>query len=251
MAPAGIGVRHAQQGDRHAAQGRGRVERLADLRSRESPFRPGSEVSRALGDDGEVGLPHDPRRKQRRVDVDGLQLASERLAARNGSHDVARFPHGGRCAREPGRQGRAVVHDVGDARLRPTRADGGDRRGDGRMKIGDEDRHAIDRVGLSKGLVPLGLLLVGPQGHVLERGVAGLDDVPGPGRRIRRQVVRQGRHHEIAPCSQAPDRRGGGEQGPLARLRTAHQLRVGEGPRLFAVVEEHPAFDASVPCLSE
>ncbi len=57
------------------------------------------------------------------------------------------------------------------------------------MKIGNHDRHPFDRVGVAKGFVPLRFLLVRTQGHVLERGVPGFDNVAGAGRRIRRQIV--------------------------------------------------------------
>ena len=71
-------------------------------------------------------------------------------------------------------------------------------------------------------------LFVDGQHDLLLRGVSGLDDMPRPRRRIRRQPVGCG-DHERQPAGPEPAlQRRGGEQHPVSRTQHTHQVGIPE-----------------------
>ena len=59
-----------------------------------------------------------------------------------------------------------VGHDVDDSGYRPV-VDRKHNRGHGRVQVGDDDGHPVDRIGFAQEVVVLGALLVGTGNHGL------------------------------------------------------------------------------------
>jgi hypothetical protein len=130
-------------------------------------------------------------------------VATERLA----DGDRRRQPPGIRQAcdgsRERRREGAAVGHDVGDPRVRVSGSDAGEHRRERGVQVRDDHRHPRQVVGVGEVSVVRAVLLVDGEQHLLHRGVARLDDVPGAGLGVRRQVVGAG-HDEREPSRAQP-----------------------------------------------
>ncbi len=117
VAIARIGVRDPQARDRTSAEHGDRVDRLTGGHPREPPAGPGAEVARTLGNHDQVGTDHTCLRgEQPGVHRDCLQVTAERLADGDRRFEPARGAQGSHGAGEPGGQGTAVRHHVGDPR---------------------------------------------------------------------------------------------------------------------------------------
>jgi len=167
------------------------------------------------------------------VDGDRLEVAAEGLAHGDHAGDPVRRAQAGDHPREPGGEGPAVGHDVGDAGSRPaqvrgTTAHAGDHRRHGRVQVGHHHGEAGEVVRVSEHLVPGGLLLVDAEQHRLEGRVPGLDDVTGTGRRVGRQPVREGGDQPVPPGAESAGERRDGDAHAVADLGLAHQRHVGE-----------------------
>ncbi len=190
------------------------------------------DVARALDDDGDVGVHDVTRGQQSAVQRDRLVVAAEGLPHGQGCRDPASFPEPGHGAGERDRQRTPVGHDVGDAGVRPGEPHTGEDRGQGRVQVGDDDGHPVDRVGLDQHVVVDAVLLVHREEHLLLRGVARLDDVPGGVGSVLRKAVRDGHDERQPTSSQTLEQGRGVEDHPVARLRAPDHRRVGEATHL-------------------
>ena len=179
----------------------------------------------------------------------GLVVAAEGLADghRGGQPPGIRQARDG--AREGDRQRAAVGHHVGDPGARVHGPDAGEHGRQGGVQVGDDDRHPAEVVGLGELGVVRAVLLVDGEQHLLHRGVPRLDDVPGPGRWVGRQVVGAGDDERQATGAQPPEQGRRVEQDPLTGPWCPHHGRVGEGAhgRVGDVVEGHRALHGTRP----
>jgi hypothetical protein len=146
-----VGERQPQGRDRAAVKRGGRVDRLARRHAGEAPPRPGAEVAWALRDDRDVGPDHVPGGQQAGVHGDRLQVTAEGLAGGDRRRQPPRLPQAGDGAGEPRRERAAVGHDIGDLRGAGTvrsigALDSRQDRGQGRVKIGHDDRHLFNEI---------------------------------------------------------------------------------------------------------
>ncbi len=253
-----VRVAHPQRRHRAPAQGAGRVDRLARGHPGEPPAGPGAEVARSLRDHRDVGAEHMPGGQQPGVHGHRLQVPAERLPGGDRRRQPSRFAERRAGAREPGRQGSAVLHDVDHAgqasRGRPVkpgsfgrRKDPGQHGRERRVQVGHHDGHPADVVRVTQHVVVRRSLLVRAEHAGLQRRVAGLDQVAGQ-HRVGRQPVRDRDHQGVAAGTQAQVERGGVDQDPVARLGIAGQRRVGQRPhRRGRAVHRHVEFDRTGP----
>ena len=225
-----VGLADPQRGHRPAAEHGGRVHRLARGHAGEPPAGAGAQVAGALHDHGHLGAEHVPGGQQPAVQRDGFQVAAERLPDGHRAGQPARLAQAGDGAGEPGRQRAAVQHHVGGRADRA--APGvvaGQYRGQRGVQVGHHHRHAVQVVGVAQQVVLGGVLLVHAQHAGLERGVPGLDQVPGPGRVIWQPAGHRD-DQRVAAGAQAELERASVQQHPVAGLRAAGQRGVGQRP---------------------
>ncbi len=148
-----------------------------------------AEVARPCATTGDVGSDHEPGRQQRRVHRDRLVVAAPRLTDGEARGQPPRFAQPCDGRRERRRERAPVGHDVGDPRVRPVVAQARHDGGQGRVQVRDDDRHPAEVVGVGQRGVVRALLLVDPEDHRLQWGVARLDHVPRRALRPRRQRV--------------------------------------------------------------
>jgi hypothetical protein len=194
---------------------------------------PGAQVSRALADDGDVGLEHVPGGQKSTVDSHRLEVATPRLARGDGPGQAA--GEGGEQAGEAGGQGAAVGHHVRDLGRRAVKEDPGQDRRQRRVQVRGDHRHAGQVLRALHHRAGGGVLLVDGEADRLQWTVPGLDDVAGPGETLTRQAVRQRHHEGETTGAQAQVERGRVQQHPVTGVRLADQIRVREGCQLPVV----------------
>jgi hypothetical protein len=249
VAGAAVRVRDAQGAHRGALEGDDGVDRLAQGDAGEAPGGAGAEVAGALGHDRHVGVEDVAGGQQAGVQGAGLQVAAEGLAGGHRSHQVV--AEAVQSAGEPGRQGAAVGHHVGDPGVRAVRVDAGQDRRQGRVQVGRDDRHAVQAGRRRQHRTVRGRLLVDAEQDRLQRRVAGLDQVArvavGAGRRrIRGQPVRQGHHQRVATGAQAHHQSPDVQQDAVADFGRTGEGRVGQRPD-GAFVGCHVDFAGALP----
>jgi hypothetical protein len=242
VARARVGEGDAQRRDRAAAQGGGRVDRLAGGDAGVAPPRAGAEVARSLGDDRDVRADGVPGGQETAVHRDRLEVAAERLAGRDRRRQPAGRAQAGDRAGEPRGKRPAVRHHVGDAGkagraggkgiifFRAGRPGTGKARQDrrkGRMEVGHHHGHSVDGVGRFEQFVVLGPLLVGAFRHHLQGRIPGFHDMTGNGG-IGRQAIRYRHHQRIAARAEPGLQRGDVQQHPVADERRSDQRGVRE-----------------------
>ena len=169
-----IRVRHAQARDRLPVQGGGSVEDPADLHPGEPEPGVRPDDAGAHRHDHGVGVGDVAGHRQRREDRNRLEIAAERVAARDRGVDQRPIPQLEREIREGERQPRSVRHHVREAGIGYSFLERHRRRRQLAVQRRRHDRHAFDRLDLGQFLE---MLLGAP--HVgLQARVPALDDVP-------------------------------------------------------------------------
>ena len=245
-----VGERQPQGSDRAAVQRGGRVDRLARRHPGEAPPGPGAEIARTLGDDRDVGPDYVPGRQQAGVHGDRLEVTAERLAGGDRRRQPPRLPEPGDGPGEPRRERAAVGHDIGDpgggATVRSIGAlDSRQDRGQGRVKIGHDDRHVIDRIGRPEQFMVRGPLLIGARHHHLQRRIPRFHDMSGH-IAVGRQPIRDRHHQRVPPGAEPGLERAHVEQHPVADPGRSDQRRIRERANRIPVHGYHE-FGSSGP----
>jgi hypothetical protein len=252
VALARICLAHPQAGHRTSAQRGDGVDRLAGRHPGKTPAGPGPQVARALRDDRDIGLEHMPGGEQSGMHGYRLQVPAERLPGGYGGGEPARVLERRAGQGEPGRQGTAVLHDVGHpgrmavitgpfGLIKDTGQHGRERR----VQVGHHYRHPGDVVRVAEDVVVRRPLLVGAGHDRLQRRVAGLDQVAA-GAGVGRQAVGDRHHQGVAAGAEPEIERRGVQQDPVAGLGEPGQGGVGQRP-YERPVHRHVKLDRARP----
>ena len=158
-----------------------------------------------------------------------LQVAAERLAYGDRPSQPACFPQRGAGPGEPGGQRPAIGHHVdhADGARFSCFVEASQYRCQRGVQVGHHHRHPGDVGRVAQRLVVRRALLVGAEHDRLQRGVPGLDQVPGPGT-VRRQAVRHRGHQRVPAGTQPQVERGRVEQHAVTGPGPPGQRRVGQ-----------------------
>ena len=185
------------------------------------------------------------RSEQTGVQGDGFEVAAERLPDADCRRQPTGVPQAGDRARRPERQRPAVRHDVDDARLRPVESQPGEHRRQRGMQVGDDHRHAVERIGIDQDAVVRRFLGVDAMGADLLRGVARLHQVTVVGG-VGWQSIGQRDDHRVAAGAEAELEGRDVEEHDIAdpRITDHRRIRDSGGGRALDVDHE---FDRTRP----
>ena len=172
-----LDARVAQGDDRRPAQGAGHVDHRRQLHGAGAERRPGADHARPGRDHDDVGLAHHRRHRQRRREVDGLEVAAEGLAGRDRHVEQVALDELGHEVGEGQREGSRLGHHVHHPGRRPQVLHHHGHAGHLAVETARHDR-AARQVGHAGQLARM--VLLGDAGVDLEARVPELHDVPGP-----------------------------------------------------------------------